>query len=55
LEGKVPDTIVKGQTSNISPLTEYVRYVWVKFRDTGKKLPESKEWIGRDLGPAIDI
>jgi hypothetical protein len=31
LEGKVPDTIVKGQTSDISPLTEYAWYEWAKF------------------------
>jgi hypothetical protein len=27
----------------------------VKFRYTGQSFPESKEWLGRDLGPAIDI
>jgi hypothetical protein len=55
LEGQVPDTIVKGQTSDISPLAEYAWYEWVKFRDTGQSFPDSKEWLGRDLGPAIDI
>jgi hypothetical protein len=55
LEGKVPDTIVNGQTSDISPLAEYVWYEWVKFWDTGQSFPDSKEWLGRDLGPAIDI
>jgi hypothetical protein len=54
-EGKVPDTIVKGHTSDIYPLTEYAWYEWVKFRDTGQSFPDSKEWIDRDLGPAIDI
>jgi hypothetical protein len=54
-EGQVPDTIVKGQTSDISRLAEYAWYEWVKFRDTGQSLPDSKEWLGRDLGPAIDI
>jgi hypothetical protein len=55
LEGKVPDIIVKGQTSDISPLAEYAWYEWVKFRDTGQSFQDSKEWLGRDLGPAIDI
>jgi hypothetical protein len=55
LEGQVPDTIVKGQTSDISPLAEYAWYEWVKFRDTGKSFPDSKEWLVRDLRPAIDI
>jgi hypothetical protein len=27
----------------------------VKFQDTGQTLTDSKEWIGRDLGPEIDI
>jgi hypothetical protein len=31
LELQVPDTIVKGQTSYISPLAEYAWYEWVKF------------------------
>jgi hypothetical protein len=39
---KVPDTIVKGQTSDISPLAEYAWYEWVKFRDTGQSFPVSK-------------
>jgi hypothetical protein len=55
LELQVPDTTVKGQTSDISPLAEYAWYEWVKFRDTGQNFPDSKEWLGRDLGPAIDI
>jgi hypothetical protein len=42
LEGQVPDTIVKGQTSDISPLSEYAWYYWVTFRDTGQSFPESK-------------
>jgi hypothetical protein len=42
LEGEVPDTIVKGQTSDISPLAEYAWYEWAKFRDTGQSLPDSK-------------
>jgi hypothetical protein len=55
LEGQAPDTIVKGHTSDISPLAEYAWYEWVKFRDTGQSFPDSKEWLGRDLRPAIDI
>jgi hypothetical protein len=27
----------------------------VKFRDSGQSFPDSKEWLDRDLGPAIDI
>jgi hypothetical protein len=46
---------LKGQTSDISPLAQYDWYEWVKFRDTGQTFLDSKEWLGRDLGPAIDI
>jgi hypothetical protein len=55
LEGQIPDTIVKGKTSDISPLAEYAWYEWVKFRDTCQSFPDSKEWLGRDLGAAINI
>jgi hypothetical protein len=55
LEGQVPETIVKGQTYDIFSLTEYAWYEWVKFRDTGQNYPKSKEWLGRDLRPAIEI
>jgi hypothetical protein len=27
----------------------------VKFQDTDQSFPDSKEWLGRYLGPAIDI
>jgi hypothetical protein len=53
LEGKVPE--VKGKTSDISPLSEYAWCEWVRFRDTGQSFPDSKEWLGRYLGPSIDI
>jgi hypothetical protein len=40
LEGQVPDIIVKGQTSEISPLAEYTWYEWLKFRETGQIFPD---------------
>jgi hypothetical protein len=40
LEGQVPDTIVKGQTSDISPLADYAWYEWVEFQDTGQSFPD---------------
>jgi hypothetical protein len=46
---------VKGQTSGIFPLTKYAWYEWLKFWDTDQSFPDSKEWLGRDLGPAIDV
>ena len=55
LQGQVPQTIVLGQTMDISPFIEHPFYAWVKFWDNLAKYPEPKEQLGRWLGPAIDI
>lgn len=55
LNGEVPETIVSGETSDISTFAEYQWYQWVKFRDTAVSFPQDKVVLGRDLGPAIDI
>jgi hypothetical protein len=55
LEGQVPESKIKGETVDISTITEYVWYEWVKFRDTAAKFSWSKIQLGRDLGSAIDI
>jgi hypothetical protein len=55
LEGQVPYTIVKVQTYDITPLAEYAWYEWLNFLDNGQSFPDSKEWLGRKFGPAIDI
>jgi hypothetical protein len=34
LEGQVPESKVKGETVDISTISEYARYEWVNFRDT---------------------
>jgi hypothetical protein len=34
LEGQVPESIVKGETADISTIAEYGWYEWVKYRDT---------------------
>jgi hypothetical protein len=39
---------------DISTISEYDWYEWVKFRDTAAKFPVSKIQLGRDLGAAID-
>jgi hypothetical protein len=46
--------MVKGQASYISTLAEYVWYEWVKFHGTGQSFPDSKEWLGRNLGHTIE-
>jgi hypothetical protein len=55
LEGQVPGSKVKGETLDISNISEYAWYEWVRFRDTAAKFTMSKIQLGRDLGAAIGI
>ena len=55
LGGQVPETVVSGETADISPFAIHQWYEWVKFRETTVAFPEDKLVLGRDLGPAIDI
>jgi len=49
LQGQVPETILSGQTSDISPFVECQWYEFVKWFDSGAKFPEPKECYGRCL------
>jgi hypothetical protein len=51
----VPQTILKGETADISAIALFCWYEWVMFWDTFIKFPEDNMVLGRDLGPAIDI
>ena len=55
LKGQVPETIVSGETSDISSFVEIGWYDWVMFRDTGVSFPHDREILGRYLGPSADI
>ena len=55
LNGQVPETLVTGQTGDISALAEFDWYDWVMFYDGQVAYPESKEVLGKWLGPALDI
>ena len=55
LQGEVPDTMIKGETSDISQFCQHAWYEWIKFRDTALSFPEPKMVLGRYLGPSIDI
>ena len=55
LQGQVPETILSGQTADISPFVEHAWYDWIYWWDTRSKMPEPREVLGRWLGPAIDI
>ena len=55
LQGEVPETIMIGQTADISNICEYDWYEWVMFLDNVTSYPEDKRTLGRYLGPAIDV
>ena len=54
LEGQVPETIMSGQTSDISPFVEAGWYDFVYAWDQSA-FPEPKEILVRWLGPAVDV
>jgi hypothetical protein len=55
LEGQVPESRVKGEPADISTISEYEWYEWVKFCDTSTSFPVSKVHSGRYVGAVIDI
>ena len=55
LNGEVPETLVSGQTPDISPFAQHEWYEWVKFRDTKAPFPDNKYALGRYLGPSVDV
>ena len=55
LGGEVPETVVSGETSDISPFCELEWYEWVMFRDSAVSFPEEKMVLGRYLGPSADV
>ena len=58
LDGRVPETIVSGETADISPYCEYGFWQWVMFREPKASehgtFPEDARLLGKYLGPAID-
>ena len=55
LNREVSETLVSGQTPDISPFTQHEWYEWVKFRDTKAPFPDTKYALGQYLGPSIDV
>ena len=55
LDGQVPDSIIKGETADISRLAEFEWFQWVKFYDDPMQYPEPKVQLGKYLGPAMDV
>ena len=54
-EGQTPETIVMGNTPDISPFVQSGWYDWIWFRDTDKQFPSDKQQIGRYLGPSLNV
>ena len=46
LDGQVPETIMSGQTADISPFAALGWYQWIKYYDTVQGYPEHKEILG---------
>jgi hypothetical protein len=52
--GHVPETIMTGNTADISHIAEFAWLDWVMFRDNVPAYPDDKMTLGQYLGPATD-
>ena len=52
IHGSTPHTIITGDEGEISDLCQYTWYEWCYFRNQTAGFPNSKEVLGRVLGPA---
>ena len=55
LNGEVLETLTKGTVADITNISEYKWYEWVKYLDTTCTYPEDKWVLGCYLGPAPDV
>ena len=55
LMGEVPDTLVNGESPDISEFSQFKWYEWVKYRDQQVAFPDDNFVLGRYLGPSTDI
>ena len=55
LHDEVPETIISGETSDVSQFCEFEWYEWVKFLDSAVQFPEESLVLGRYLGPSIVV
>ena len=54
LQGETPETVVSGETADISQFCELSFYEWIVFRDEPVSFPNQNPVLGRFLGIAID-
>ena len=55
LQGETPETVLSGETADISQFCELSFYEWVMFRDEPVQFPDENPVLGRFLGIAIDV
>jgi hypothetical protein len=55
LAGLTPESLIKGNTPDMSRLVEHKWYDWVKFPDSVPSFPDTNEVLGRWLGSSPDI
>ena len=55
LDGKTPEAMMKGETADISQISEYGQYEWVMFSNTSAQFPDNKILLGKYLGPSIGV
>ena len=55
LNGKVPKTVVTGNTEDISELVEFGWYQWIYYRDATTSFPLPGEEVGKYLGPYENV
>jgi ABC-type antimicrobial peptide transport system permease subunit len=52
--GQMPETIMTGDTADMSQICQFGWYDWVMYYDNAT-LPDNRALLGRYLGPAIDV
>ncbi len=55
LGGQTPETLMSGETADISALCEYDWFQWLHYRDTESSFPEETKVLVRYMGPAKSI
>jgi len=55
LDGRVPKTVVSGETADTSSFCEFGSWDWVKFREKGVAFPDDTLVLGKYLGSSIDV
>ena len=53
--GQVPETLMTGDTANISHIAEFSWFDWVMFWDKVPSYPDEKMTLDHYLGPATDM